>query len=233
MTSKDKVRAMLNGFPKEAGIKGVGKEIDKLSPLARKLVNKFLGVAGEAGSSAKKLQAVRPPAAVSPPPIPVKARDPRTAYDRVADKLHAKIKGGRLDPEKALADTNMKRLGVKAGIGTAAAVAGPIGYDQLINNDPKGIAAPTTSEQAAFKAKALKAKALKAKAPEVQKPVKGVQASDIPDEAIAGTGGAILGGAAGYAAAPSLGISRTTGAVGGATLSAIAAALVANKMKHG
>ena len=221
MTTKDKVRAMLNGFPKEAGIKGVGKEIDKLSPLARKLVNKFLGVAGEAGSSAKKLQAVRPPAAVSPPPIPVKARDPRTAYDRVADKLHAKIKGGRLDPEKALADTNMKRLGVKAGIGTAAAVAGPMGYDQLINNDPKGIAAPTTSEQAAFKEKALKAKALKAKAPEV------------PNEAIAGTGGAILGGAAGYAAAPSLGISRTTGAVGGATLSAIAAALVANKMKHG
>jgi hypothetical protein len=58
-----------------------------------------------------------------------------------------------------------------------------------------------------------------------------VEGEEIPQELLAGAGGAVAGGAAGYALAPTLGISRATGAVGGATLTAIASALLAHKLK--
>jgi hypothetical protein len=51
-------------------------------------------------------------------------------------------------------------------------------------------------------------------------------------ELLAGAGGAIAGGAAGYALAPTLGISRGMGTLGGGALTALASALLANKLKN-
>ncbi len=59
-----------------------------------------------------------------------------------------------------------------------------------------------------------------------------VEGADIPPELLAGAGGAVAGGAAGYALAPTLGVSRTTGALGGGALTALASALLANKLKE-
>lgn len=58
-----------------------------------------------------------------------------------------------------------------------------------------------------------------------------VSGADIPPELMAGAGGAMAGGALGYAAAPMMGLSRGVGALGGATISAVAGALLANRLK--
>ena len=54
----------------------------------------------------------------------------------------------------------------------------------------------------------------------------------IPPELLAGAGGAVAGGAAGYALAPALGLSRGVGTLGGGALTALASALLANKLKQ-
>lgn len=54
---------------------------------------------------------------------------------------------------------------------------------------------------------------------------------EVPTEALAGAGGAVVGGVGGYHAADALGIDKMTGAIGGGALTAIAAAILANKMK--
>lgn len=59
-----------------------------------------------------------------------------------------------------------------------------------------------------------------------------VENAEIPPELLAGAGGAAAGGLAGYGLAPTLGISRATGAIGGGALTAIASALLANKLKQ-
>jgi hypothetical protein len=56
--------------------------------------------------------------------------------------------------------------------------------------------------------------------------------SALSPEVLAGAGGAAAGGAAGYALAPTLGVDKITGAVGGGALTAIAAAILANRLKE-
>jgi hypothetical protein len=59
-----------------------------------------------------------------------------------------------------------------------------------------------------------------------------VENAPVPPELLAGAGGALAGGAAGYALAPTLGISRGVGTLGGGALTAVASALLANKLKN-
>lgn len=133
----------------------------------------------------------------------------------------AKLKewwGKKFDPN--LKNTSKAFVAKSVGAGAAAGY----GINTIDPTDKELSAwanksAPTASEQAAFKEGVG------------QRRTKAPANASLPPELLAGAGGAVAGGALGYAVAPTLGISRGVGAVGGATLSAIASALLANHLK--
>ena len=123
---------------------------------------------------------------------------------------------GRLASIRAALKLNQKPIAATvATAGAGGAVGYGVGNTLTSSEGNTDLPAPTAAELSAAKGQTA-----------AKKPTDG-----IPAEAMAGAGGAIAGGAAGYAAAPSLGIDRLTGAAGGAALSGIAAALLANRMK--
>lgn len=150
--------------------------------------------------------------------IPMPAKTTTTVTDPGRMKL-IKDRISNFSWKKDWADTRKGRLAAGT-VGTLGAGAG-YGASKLLEGDDEGVKVPAPT--GAELAKARRA-AGKPKAEAIQ--------SALSPEVLAGAGGAAAGGAAGYALAPTLGISRGAGALGGGALTAVAAAILANKLKE-
>jgi hypothetical protein len=244
MNAKDKVRAMLRKEASGSRLEAVRAMLRKEARLETKGTNTLKDLLTKAVQSlpvnkrAAKQAAIRAkhlkPAsvvddlkAITPPPA--------------GPGLMRRMGGGMLDAAKKTPGAAKKApgaiknaLGTRAGKAAAYGIPAAAGAAMIASPDPdsvEGVAAPDKHERALYNVRRAKRKAKSPGTPAAAPKAAPTGTDGLSDEAMAGAGGAMVGGAIGYNAADSLGIDKMTGMLGGAGMTALAAAVVAHRMK--